>query len=371
MVFFTDYSRARQAFLSRAKALGASVQSDVHPLAGKQGEQLALDVAIIGDRQAPQRLLVSSGCHGVEGVCGSGIQIAAMHDTSLIAKARAANVSLIFAHALNPYGFSHGRRVTNENVDLNRNFQDFTKSLPINTPYDEIHPLLLPAQWPPNQENQAALGLIIQERGMAYLQAAVSGGQYSHPDGIFFGGTGPTWSNLAVHRLMRSYASGAGDLAWIDLHTGLGPLGFGERIFSSRFEQTSATVSERATELARAQAWWSGNGKTPLTSSDNGSSSSAPLTGVLVGAFKNECQHTRLTKITLEFGTAPIIEVLQALRGEQWAQLNPQAPIATREALSKALLAAFYVDTPQWQRSVIQQGLETMHQAVDGLTTLQ
>jgi hypothetical protein len=80
----------------------------------------------------------------VEGYCGSGVQVFALHDQEWRAKARDAGVATLYIHALNPYGFSHVRRFTHENVDLNRNFQDFSKPLPVNTAYREVQPLLLP-----------------------------------------------------------------------------------------------------------------------------------------------------------------------------------------------------------------------------------
>jgi predicted deacylase len=371
MSFYPDYAQARAAFLSQARAQRAYQQVDLHPLRGKQGEELAVDVAVLGQRQAAKRLLVTSGCHGVEGVCGSAIQVAAMQDHQLIAKAKAANITLVFGHALNPYGFSFWRRVTENNVDLNRNFQDFSKTLPVNAEYDVIHPLLIPEVWPPPVQNQQAISQLIAEKGMGFVQEAVSGGQYSRADGLFYGGTEATWSNRALHRLMGSHCKGACDVAWVDLHTGLGPTAVAERIFTSRFAKTSSLIGERQQEYARARAWWSKNGQVPLTNPDEGTSSSAPLTGVMVGAFNKECAQSRLTKITLEFGTVPLLQVLQAMRGEHWANLHPEAPAQLRETLSKQMLAAFFVDTPEWKSSVIKQGLEVLHQTVEGLGALQ
>ncbi len=370
MLFPIHYSQARAAFLSQARVLRAKEHSDIHPFKGRQAEELALDIAVVGDPLAGKRLLVTSGCHGVEGIAGSGIQVAALQDHGVIEKAKAANITLVFAHALNPYGFSFWRRVTQENIDLNRNFQDFTKTLPVNADYEIFHPLLIPQQWPPNAENQLNIQRLIQERGIGFVQAAVSGGQYSRDDGLFYGGREPSWSNRAVHRLMTHHCKGARDLAWIDLHTGLGPSGVGERIFSSRFDRTSSTVTERAQEITRSRAWWSSNGATPLTNPEEGTSSSALLTGVIVNAFKRECAETRLTKLTLEFGTQPLLAVLSAMRGEQWANLNPQAPEALRESLIKAMREAFFVDTPEWKASVTKQGLNSIHQALDGLANL-
>lgn len=45
----------------------------------------------------------------VEGYCGSGVQVAALHDAEWRAKARDAGVATLYIHALNPYGFSHVR----------------------------------------------------------------------------------------------------------------------------------------------------------------------------------------------------------------------------------------------------------------------
>ena len=59
---------------------------------------------------------------------------------------------MLHVHAINPYGFSHTRRATQENVDLNRNFVDFSAQLPENGGYTEIHDLLLPPEWPPKKK---------------------------------------------------------------------------------------------------------------------------------------------------------------------------------------------------------------------------
>ena len=93
---------------------------------------------------------------------GSGVQVAALHDQEWLDHARAKGVAVLYIHALNPYGFSHVRRVTNENVDLNRNFQDFSQPLPQNPAYAELHGLLQPPNWPPTPDNAAAIGAYIE-----------------------------------------------------------------------------------------------------------------------------------------------------------------------------------------------------------------
>ena len=39
-----------------------------------------MDVARDGPMDAQNLLIISSACHGVEGYCGSGVQVHALHD---------------------------------------------------------------------------------------------------------------------------------------------------------------------------------------------------------------------------------------------------------------------------------------------------
>src|SRR5471030_3104085 len=189
-LFANTYAEARVKFL--AAAHGTRVESHPEPLRGLELEVLAMDVARIGADDADALLVISSGCHGVEGYCGSGAQVALLHDEAFRAKARHAGVALLFIHALNPWGFSSGRRVTHEGVDLNRNFIDFRRPAPGNPGYDQLAAFLLPEQWPPSAGNEHQLMSYAASHGMGALQAAISGGQYKHPDGVFYGGTSPT-----------------------------------------------------------------------------------------------------------------------------------------------------------------------------------
>jgi Protein of unknown function (DUF2817) len=356
--FSASYAQARIKFLEAAGTAGLTVQSHVHPELGRDGETLATDVARDGAMDADKLLIVTSACHGAEGYCGSGVQVHALHDMHWPAKARAQGVAVLYVHALNPYGFSHIRRTTHENVDMNRNFHDFSQPLPVNADYRDLHNLLIPAQWPPTPANEAALAQYTQTHGAQAMQAAVSRGQHEYPDGLFFGGTQPTWSNLTVRAILRQHASRAKHLAWIDLHTGLGPSGLGERIFACK---------DDAAAFKRARAWWSGNGATPVTSIYDGSSTSALLTGLMWLTAYQECPQAQYTGIAMEYGTVPWAEVTMALRAEQWLHNHPAAPKEQARQIKQQLLDAFYTDTDAWKGQIISQARQAMFQAVDGL----
>jgi hypothetical protein len=356
--FSADYEQARRKFIGAAQAAGLQVESKVHPLRGAQGEELAMDIVRDGHPNAASVLLLTSACHGVEGFSGSGVQVAALSDASWRARARERSVAVVYVHALNPWGFSHIGRTTHENIDLNRNFHDFSRPLPVNAGYRDMHPLLVPKEWPPSDASQAKFKRYIEDVGLAAAQAAVSGGQHEFEDGLFYGGRAPSWSNVAIREVLRAHAGRATRLAWIDFHTGLGPQGVGERIYAGRSDPVA---------IARARAWWDGGGSTPLTSIYDGTSTSAFLTGLMSHAAYDECPRAEFTAMALEYGTVSLMETIEALRIEQWLRRHPQADGAHAAELRRRIRDAFYIDTPQWKQKVLVQARQAMRQAVDGL----
>jgi len=351
--FSKSYAEARQKFLAAAAQAGLQVESHIHPNKGRDGEELAMDVAREGPADAKHVLLVSSACHGVEGYCGSGVQIDALRSAEWHKAVAQSGVAVVYVHALNPHGFSHVRRVTQENVDLNRNFHDFSKPLPDNTAYKEVQHLLLPDVWPPNEANMQATMQYIATHGMPKLQAAVSQGQHHDPKGLFFGGQAPTWSNQTIRKVLKQHGGTAQKLAWIDLHTGLGPSGIGERIYAG---------ANDAAAIQRARTWW-GN----ITSIYDGTSSSAFLTGLMWMSVQDECPQTEYTGIALEYGTLPMNDMLMALRADHWLHLHPEASDDLKKSIKAQIFNAFYTDTDGWRAQIISQAREAMAQAIQGL----
>ena len=353
--FAQSYAQARGKFIGAAESAGLYVSSHLHPMLGRDGEALAMDVVYEGPRDAASLLLISSACHGAEGFCGSGVQVALLRDAAWHALVRERGAAVLYVHALNPYGFSWLRRVTHEGVDLNRNFHDFSQPLPVNTGYDALAHLLVPEQWPPGAAVQSAMQDHIARHGLRATQSAITSGQYKHPLGLFYGGVNPTWSNVTLRHVLREHAQRCRRLGWIDLHTGLGPSGHGERIFACR---------DDAAALARARTWWGPE----VTSIYDGSSTSALLTGLMWLAAYQECAQAEYTGIALEYGTLPVMEVIDALRGDHWLECHPEAQAAQGEAIKRRVRDAFYTDTHAWKQRIVQQAMQAAEQALRGLT---
>jgi hypothetical protein len=176
---------------------------------------------------------------------------------------------------------------------------------------------------------------------------------------MFFGGTEPTWSHRTLLRLLREHTAGVRDLAWIDLHTGLGRSGRCERIHMGRGDDLAG--------YERANRWWGGSSAKAITRLGSKASVSADLTGLIWNAVLRECPQAEFTGMYMEFGTRPLLEVLQALRGDHWLHLHPQAPAAQAAAIRQRLRDAFYEDTPQWKRVVLAEVRQAAAQALDAL----
>ena len=351
--FSQTYAEARDKFFAATRVRGLGVETHVHPLSGRDGEMLAMDVARDGPRNAKSLLVISSACHGVEGFCGSGVQVALLEDAAWHQAAHDAGVAVLYVHGLNPYGFSWWRRTTHENVDLNRNFRDFSVEAPRNASYDELADLIVPGSWPPDAATAEATARFVAERGAKAWHQAIAGGQHHHPNGLFFGGDAPTWSQTTIRHVLRDHGSRCSKLAWIDLHTGLGPTGHGERIFACR---------DDAEAYARAKIWWG-----EVTSIYDGSSTSALLTGMMWLAAYEECAQAEYTGMALEYGTQPTMQVLDALRADQWLENHPGTDDATRRAIKQQVRDAFYTDTDAWKEQIVAQAVDASYGAVRGL----
>lgn len=355
--FAPTYREAREAFVAEASAAGFALEAHRHPEAGAESEPLFMDVARLGTADAQALVVVSSACHGAEGFCGSGVQRALLARHDLLNEAVAAGAAWLFIHALNPWGYSHLRRTTHENVDLNRNFPpSFERgALPRNAGYDALADVIVPSTWPPGEAERTTEAAFIAERGLDAFQAAVSGGQYHHPDGLFFGGHAPTWSHRTLLTVLAAHAQRCRRMAWIDVHTGLGPSGHAELIHAAQHDPVA---------LARARAWW---GDEAVTSTDDGTSTSAPLVGLMWDGVRRACPQAEATGIAMEVGTLSVPEVLGALRADQWLHRNPNAPAAQRAAIKRQMRDAFYVDTLKWKADVVRQGVEVAQRAVAGI----
>ena len=353
--FSGDYREARTRFREQAAAAKGALDSVTNPVLGPDGGDLTADIAWFGPRAADRVLVMVSGTHGVEGFCGSGAQ------SHWLARGEAARlgsgVAVLMIHAINPYGFAWLRRVTEDNVDLNRNWIDFTAAPPRNPGYDALSDAVCPAEWTDEAQARSAeqIAAFAKQHGPAALQQAVSGGQYRHPFGIFFGGTAPTWSRRTQTAIFADYLAHAGRVAIIDYHTGLGPWGYGEQIVTEHRDSPA---------FHRASAWYG----SAITSTLDGSSSSAQIAGDGLNAALHLLSHAEVTGMALEVGTQSLAQVLGALRADAWLHAHGDPESAQGRVIKSQVRDAYYGDADDWKGMVAAQSMVVCRQALAGLT---
>ncbi|MGE0095454.1 MAG: M14 family metallopeptidase [Alphaproteobacteria bacterium] len=352
--FAQNYAEARQKFLDAAKDAGLTVQSHANPNKGPDGGALFTDVVLAGDAHAPNLFVGTSATHGVEGFCGSGAMVGFLRE-GLTAE-RPKDTAVLLVHAFNPYGFAHLRRVNEDNVDLNRNFVDHA-SRPSDVGYAEVHPLLVPTDWdgPGRAKAEEGIKAYIAKNGHTAYQAAVTRGQYTYADGLFFGGKAPTWSNRTWRAILKEHGRGRKRVAALDFHTGLGPRGYGE----IQFERGPTDP-----EYLRAQSWLGGE----VTSPDDGTSTSAAISGYMALAVRDECPDAERTCLALEYGTLPIDAVLGAIRADNWLYARGKVDSPQGKGIKRDIREAFYGDDDAWKTDIWNRAVDVYRRMLKGLS---
>ncbi|MFK7917617.1 MAG: DUF2817 domain-containing protein [Ilumatobacter sp.] len=339
-----SYALARQKFLESAQAGHARVESFPHPMTGLDGEELAIDVAQIGDPEADSVLVIVCGIHGVEGFTSSALQSWWLDERAGGLDATAPRVVLI--HGLNPVGFSWVRRANEDNVDINRNFVDWSNP-PVNVDYPEIAEALTPREWTELAQAESA-GQLLAFAGNVGIEAMsqiLIRGQYDYPAGVFYGGSGPAWSHRWLTEHLSALIGPATRLAIMLLHTGAGEWATGE-----------LTCRE-----PNPNDWWQ-----EMRALQNGTISER--FGEWLETVDDATPGVEFSAATLEFGVVDLITALQALRADAWLYAYGDPTSTEAAAIRHQVRAAFADDDPAWLAKVIERFDEVTTVAVAGLS---
>ncbi len=357
-LFAQSYAEARARFLAAADAAGARIESEPHPLRGPDGGTLAIDAALIGPADASKLLAMTSGTHGIEGYTGSAIQSKLLKEG--LAERLPADTALLFIHAVNPWGFAHGRRVNEDNIDLNRNFA--LPPFPENAGYALLHDALVPGEWTEDTraKSRSAQGAFIGKHGLEAFIAALSTGQYTHPDGLFYGGQAPSWSNRVMRSIFEREFLPRKTLAFIDIHTGLGERGAGEVLCTE-------APGHPVFELGRK---WLGP---DIRSTSAGTSVSADVRGTmksaLIDLLASDGNERQTMAISIEYGTVPQDRVGAALQADNWLYRHGDPESALGREIAREMRTVFLVEEADWAETIHEQAARHVGNALKGLAS--
>jgi hypothetical protein len=351
-----DYATARATFLAAAESAGWPVLSYPTGQIGRCGEPLVTDVAMSPDEgELHAALVLSSGLHGVEGPFGSAVQ------TGLLAGVARPDVvppgvRIVLVHALNPFGYSWGRRVDSENVDLNRAFRA-GNAAPASgdAAYAGLDSLLNP-QRPPGGFDPFVARLLwaALARGTSVLRRAIASGQRSFPKGLFYGGANAPALQHLLEREMPGWIGGAESVLHLDLHTGLGRRGERQLIIDYPIAEVDRRWwhevfrAERVVESVRQAEAYTAQGS--------------------LGQWIVAQRLAPICRFAFaEFGTMGDRHVLSALRAENQAHFwaPPGDPSIARA--TNRLLDAFCPRDPRWRTRAVGAAIALVERAVSVL----
>jgi len=332
------------------------------PGRGPAGEALAIDFAWRGPQDASTVVLCLSGVHGAEGYAGSAAQIAWLRAAADAPPAE--DIAVLLVHGVNAWGFAHGLRGTQDNIDLNRNWLDHDQPHPANPLYGEIHPFLCPPDLSPAHVNAMleAGQRFVQRHGQWALEDAISRGQYTHPDGYHFGGMELAWPIQALQDLAAEQLTAARRIAYVDFHSG--PVGDGETIFLCFSPDGSPLRS-------RAASWWGADALRQDTVERQWGSPRPSRKGIVFWGLETELAgRAEMAGAVVEFCSAsPRNSDRQIMRIpmlERWLRFvggldAPEAPAYLAEIREN-----YAPRRANWEARVAARGIDVLARAVTG-----
>ena len=231
--FQSSYEECRKSFIvlaDKIKKKCKNVKISKLKVESKKDPDLTINYCYVPAQNKFKRLLIlSSGVHGIEGYMGSAVQQMFMKE--LIENVNLTDTGVLLIHGINPYGFKYNRRVSENNVDLNRNCsKDNRLYKSVNAGYSDLYGMLNPK----GKVSLTSVGNLffqinaiqkIVQYSMKTLRQAILQGQYQYQEGLYFGGNDLEPSIKAVTPLLKDAAKNYEIVFNIDLHTGYGARG--------------------------------------------------------------------------------------------------------------------------------------------------
>ncbi len=350
-----DYLQSRKHLQTIFEHLKVQFPEAEHnALAVDAKENLFIDALYIPAQDAKKALvIVTSGIHGVEAFTGSALIFSFLKQLS---KAQVRNTGFLFVHAVNPYGYHQLRRVSANNIDLNRNFSAKDAQFKSHSSdYKDFEDFLNPTYklnsswWNDSLLFLKSLYKLTVFGKKKITQVAV-GGQYQNPKGIYYGGQSPEPHVALLRNEFLRVGKEYSRVLHIDLHTG-----YGER---GRLHFFSSHKAVKSPDFQKVFAGFD----IDYAQDEDFYETSGSFGQFTVETFTNK----NVVPMTLEFGTMDsqtIMGGFYSLRnmiyenqGFHYGYSNE----ASQKRSQHSFLEMFNPNDKQWRAKVLKEGVETM-----------
>lgn len=354
--FPQSYEHSRIRFLSQCQKVSGARKS--FSIASESEKNLYVDICFKNRKNSQNLLILSSGVHGPEAYAGSAAQSVFLE--KYIALPEYQNISVILVHAMNPYGFKTGRRVLENNVDLNRNFltrEEFLSAQ--NKGYEKLHELFN------SKEKVGSLNfsffkrllvmawkLLTKQFSKSEVRNALAQGQYQHSDEIFYGGAEVSPQVEIWDQEVRSRMNSYKQVVFVDFHTGLGVRGEMHVLTSHRV--TDAEVQHYKRSFLDSEKKYF---KITLPTDEGFYKTTGDILDFM---HKEKRSQTQLYAFAAEFGTKGIGMVSQMKSLHLMSVENQGAHYGynskeLEQKVNKQFRELFYPSDSAWQSEVLQK----------------
>lgn len=337
--FSSSYAIAKEKFLTFANRENFTHESFCYK------DDLSMDVLFYNPGRAEKLIVIFSGTHGVEGFCGSACQIAFMDQFNNL---NSKQYAYCLIHAVNPYGFKYLSRTNENNVDINRNFIDFSKPLPCNPVFDVFMENLKNISLTTLQEvdHPSKFVNFVKPYLLSQVVQEIYKGQYTYPSGIFFGGTELNWSSQMLMKILNKVSINKKQCLLLDIHSGLGEFGQSQLIYCPGFDVES---------YDQARAIFG----TKLTSWQTDDAINTAFNGKMMMGLTRRLRLPSIN-VTIEFGTVAKFEVIKALLASTYVVSKKITAVGMINAIQQQVKCAFYPEQAKWQQAVVTRFMETL-----------
>ncbi|HNQ92183.1 MAG TPA: M14 family metallopeptidase [Alphaproteobacteria bacterium] len=357
------YAANRDAFCKTALQNGAKLYHI--PYADGSAPDLVTDVAVLGNENAQNIVITTSGLHGVELPAGSMVQRIGLEK---IREADLADTKFVFVHALNPYGAFHAARTDcgpdgERNIDPARNFIDFSSPKIVTPPADPaIEAAFADAKLSGSSQTMMwgrLLYAAFVKLGRNDFKRNFVQGQYSNPLLPYYGGNGPSYTRLTWEKIINEEARypSVRNIYHFDCHSGDGPFGMLQIYLCGQADGNAKDLAHKLTRPDKIQ---------------NVDEYFANITGDIGDywatlGFPPEVQ---IYPVTLEFGTTqthiPGIDVLGAILNRTLLSEKYHDDHPLKDTIIQRMRDVFCPPQDEWEWGVVAQSHEIWENLLKG-----
>ncbi|WP_175989902.1 M14 family metallopeptidase [Bacillus sp. Marseille-Q1617] len=250
--FPADYEQSRHTFRGHLEKIKEKwPQAELKTTSIGKEEDNTIDMIASGATESnDQVLFFTTGEHGIEGYAGAAM--IHLFTEEYLHRVDPSTTGICFIHALNPWGMRNFRRVTENNVDLNRNYLYNRSNVPedVNKYYEKESELFLPDGKitdlsKEKMKLQSQLVKALAEEGYSAIKEAKGMGQFEFERGVYYGGEKEEETSIFLKKLQNQLLSEYPRVIHMDWHTALGP--------SNEITMVVSSEDERGEEELKAK----------------------------------------------------------------------------------------------------------------------